>query len=185
MSTKHEKRGQAKKSRAGIGDKMRAELSKTICDRLIKSDIYIKASNVMLYHSIGSEVMTDIIVDDCLMSKNLYLPRVNAEKTEIDCCFISDKSELTLGAFKIPEPSRSCKAISADILDIVVVPLIAFDKGLRRLGYGGGYYDRFLRDIKAIKIGLAFEQQRLEKIIVDENDVMLDMVITDKNIYCR
>ena len=69
--------------------------------------------------------------------------------------------------------------------DILLVPLVAYDKNCNRVGYGGGFYDRYIKKIKKIKkvltIGFAFSYQKVKKIPIEKNDVKLDLIITEKN----
>jgi 5-formyltetrahydrofolate cyclo-ligase len=89
---------------------------------------------------------------------------------------------LKINKFGIPEPISS-KIIVPDIL---LVPLVSFDNELNRLGYGGGYYDRYIEKIekvkKVIKIGLAFSYQKIKKIPTNKFDKKLDFIITEKDI---
>ena len=87
---------------------------------------------------------------------------------------------LKINKFGIPEPVSS----KISYPDILLVPLVAFDSRLNRLGYGGGYYDRYIEKLekvkKVIKIGLAFSFQKISSIPVDQNDKRLDIIITEK-----
>ena len=89
---------------------------------------------------------------------------------------------LKINKFGIPEPVSS----KISYPDILLVPLVAFDSRLNRLGYGGGYYDRYIEKLekvkKVIKIGLAFSFQKISSIPVDQNDKRLDIIITEKEI---
>ena len=93
----------------------------------------------------------------------------------------STDDPLVINSLGIPEP------ISKDVKypDIILVPLVAFDKNLNRVGYGGGFYDRYIKKIKkinnAIIIGLAYSFQKVKKISTDENDMKLDFIITEKD----
>ena len=95
----------------------------------------------------------------------------------------SSKEPLELNKFGIPEP------ISKKIIypDILLIPLVAFDDNLNRLGYGGGFYDRYINKIeevkKIIKIGLAFSYQKIKKVPINQYDKKLDFIITEKKIY--
>ena len=94
----------------------------------------------------------------------------------------SNDDPLKINKYGIPEP------ISLKILypDILLVPLVAYDKDLNRLGYGGGFYDRYIEKIekikKVIKIGFAFSYQKLESLPINQYDKKLDFVITEKEI---
>ncbi len=94
----------------------------------------------------------------------------------------SKKDPLKLNKFGIPEP------VSSKILypDILLVPLVGYDKNLNRLGYGGGFYDRYIEKIdkikKVTKIGLAFSYQKIKSVPIDQHDKKLDFIITEKEI---
>lgn len=87
------------------------------------------------------------------------------------------------GAFQVMEPARS-QEIDPEKLDVILVPLVGF-KGCFRMGYGKGYYDRYLSGTKALKIGIAFDCQEMESIEVKPTDVELDMVVTESRIIRR
>ena len=97
-------------------------------------------------------------------------------------CKWSFNDPLKINQYGIPEPN-SKKLIHPDI---ILVPLVAFDNNLNRLGYGGGYYDRILEKLserkKILKIGLAFSVQKVNSIPVTKYDKKLDYIITDKYI---
>ena len=92
------------------------------------------------------------------------------------------KDPLTINEYGIPEP------ISGRIIypEILLVPLVAFDKNFNRVGYGGGFYDRYIKKIRKIKkivtIGLAYSYQRIDNIPTNRHDIKLDYIITDKKI---
>ena len=94
----------------------------------------------------------------------------------------SFKEPLMINKYGIPEPTSN-KIIYPSIF---LVPLVAYDEKLYRIGYGGGYYDRYLKKIrkrkKFITIGLAYSFQKVKKIPIKEHDMKLDFVITEKNI---
>jgi len=87
---------------------------------------------------------------------------------------------MNINKYGIPEPISN----KIKYPDILLVPLVAFDKNFNRVGYGGGFYDRYIKKIKKIKkvitIGLAYSFQKVKKISVDKNDIKLDFVITEK-----
>ena len=94
----------------------------------------------------------------------------------------SINSPLSINKYGIPEPVTN-KIVYPDIL---LVPLVAYDKNSNRIGYGGGFYDRYIKKIKKNKkiltIGIAFSYQRVEKIPIEKNDIKLDFIITEKKI---
>ena len=94
----------------------------------------------------------------------------------------SFSNPLKINRYGIPEP------ISKKIVhpEVIFIPLVGFDKNLNRLGYGGGYYDRYLKKMnrrkKILKIGLAMEVQKIEKIPTDKYDQKLDYIVTNKSV---
>ena len=93
----------------------------------------------------------------------------------------SSEDPLEINKYGIPEPISN----KIKYPDILLVPIVAYDKDLNRIGYGGGFYDRYLEKIKRIKkvttIGLAYSFQKVEKIITNKYDIKLDFIITEKN----
>ena len=93
----------------------------------------------------------------------------------------SPKDPLVVNKFGIPEPFSKIVKYP----DVLLVPLVAFDKNLNRIGYGGGFYDRYIRRIskknKIFKIGLAYSFQQVKKIPINKYDIKLDYIITEKN----
>ena len=109
----------------------------------------------------------------------ISLPRIKKE-SKMDFFSWSIKDPLTINKYGIPEPTSN-KIMYPSIL---LVPLLAFDKNFNRIGYGGGFYDRYIKKIKKdkkiITIGLAYSFQRLKKIPTNKYDMKLDFIITDK-----
>ena len=93
----------------------------------------------------------------------------------------SIKDPLIINKMGIAEPTSN----NLKYPDILLVPLVAFDKNFNRIGYGGGFYDRYIKRVRSIKeiitIGIAFSFQKVNKIQVDRNDIKMDFVITEKN----
>ncbi len=112
---------------------------------------------------------------------NISLPIIR-EKNQMDFYEWANKDPLKINKYGIAEPI-SVKKIYPDI---ILVPLLAYDENLNRLGYGGGFYDRYLEKIgktkKILKIGLGFSYQKLKKIPIDDYDKKLDLIITEKKI---
>ncbi len=110
----------------------------------------------------------------------ISLPKIK-KNFKMDFFNWSTKDPLTINKYGIPEP------ISNKIVhpNIFLVPLVAYDEKLYRIGYGGGYYDRYLKKIKKIKriitIGLAYSFQKVNNVPKNKNDIKLDFVLTEKN----
>lgn len=163
-----------------------AEKDESIFRKICSTDLYKSAETVFVYYSVGSEADTHKIIESALSGgKRVALPKCTDTKGIMEFYFIEDISEsLTDGAFSLKEPDVSAceKAVFGDS-DICFVPGLAFDLSGCRIGYGGGYYDRFLSNFKGSTIGLTYEECLCEKLPCGEYDIMVDMIITDKQIY--
>lgn len=169
------------KKRNKLEKKEIIEKGNIVKEKLFSLDEYKKAKTVMFFLSFGKEVYTYDLVRGVLedKSKNVVVPKI--KEFEIISCSIKDFSELTPGAYRILEPVE-VKEVNPGEIDIVLVPGIAFDKKGYRIGFGKGYYDRFLKRTKALKIGLCMDFQVVEEINYNEWDIKMDTIITEKQI---
>lgn len=150
--------------------------SKLAQKSLISLACFKTAESVMLYLPIQNETATDIILKSC-NAKRVYAPRV-LDGGKMEAVELGAGTEK--GAFGIEEPSG--KAYTGDI-DLYIVPGVFFSENGARVGRGKGYYDRFLKDRKGIKIGLCYDFQIDNGIRIKETDVMMDIVVTDKGVF--
>ena len=162
----------------------KGEISKKsikIKENLFSLDEFKKSKVVMFYVSFNNEIYTHDMIKESLKSKTIVVPKV--ANNEIEPSIIIDFDQLIpSGKFGILEPIEAMK-INPKNIQIVIVPAIAFDKNGHRIGYGLGYYDKFLAKVpKALKIGLAFDFQVEEKLPTEGHDAPVDMIITDKEI---
>ena len=111
----------------------------------------------------------------------ISLPVIKKNK-EMDFYLWSFKDFLKLNKFGIPEPEKNKKVIP----ELIIVPLVAFDKKLFRIGYGGGYYDRYIQKYlikkNILKVGIAYSFQKINKVPINKFDKKLDIIITEKYI---
>ena len=151
-------------------------LSAIIQKSLMDTDDYKEARTIMLYKGAHNEVSTDFLIDDAVRSKIVLLPSIFGDS------IIPTRYEGVLkeGTFGIYEPEGP--AFAGEI-DLIIVPVVAFDSNLGRIGRGLGYYDRFLKKYNSIKIGLAFEVQKVMNVPVEPHDEKLHRVITEGAIY--
>lgn len=153
--------------------------SKQIRKNLGKVEQYRKAQVVACYHSTGSEVKTHEIMQEILShGKTLALPRVQEENLVF--CEVKKFEDLEKGEFGIMEPKQYCKII--DCFDLVIVPAVAMAKNGQRLGYGMGFYDRFLADKKIPTIALAFSKSIAKNIPHSDDDVKISIIVTEDEI---
>ncbi|MEN2998148.1 MAG: 5-formyltetrahydrofolate cyclo-ligase [Brevinematia bacterium] len=158
-------------------------LSESIHRRLLLTEYWKSSKSVMLYVSIGSEVMTLRLVTYVLEDgKVLILPKVRGR--EILPVAVTSKFKLVSGFRGILEPEGG--EVFDSVIDIAIVPVVGFDENGHRLGYGGGFYDRFLaKNLERIKlkVGLAYECQKVNLLPYEDRDVKLDLVITENGVY--
>ncbi|WP_417621530.1 5-formyltetrahydrofolate cyclo-ligase [Parasphingorhabdus sp.] len=140
--------------------------------RLIQPD-----QTVALYRSIGSEAPTERLIEYLTeIGVRIALPRVTDDDS-LEFRLISSVDTLVSGFRNIPEPDETCQLCRPDVM---ISPLVAFDRSLRRLGQGGGYYDRsFAKYPDALRIGLAWSVQEADKIPVEPHDLPLQMIVTE------
>lgn len=151
-----------------------------IASCLMSQKFYKEAKTIMVYISYNGEVDTHKLIENMLKDgKKLCAPKC-ISKEIMEACAFERISDLTSGAYGILEP---CGEEVKDI-DLVIVPGVAFNENLHRIGYGAGYYDRFLDGFSGITCGLFYEIQKND-FKNDERDKQLDYIITEKYIYER
>ncbi|MEK7171342.1 MAG: 5-formyltetrahydrofolate cyclo-ligase, partial [Patescibacteria group bacterium] len=126
------------------------------------------------------EVATDILIKKYFGKKHIVVPRIKARRI---CLYeLHNPHEFENGKFGIREPKICILKRKFDEIDVALVPGIAFDETGHRIGFGGGYFDRFLKKIHCTTIGLAYEFQIIEKAPVEQYDVAVDYIVTEKRI---
>ena len=156
-----------------------AKRSKSIQEFVINSKEFQQAKVVGAYFAFGSEVTTELIIEQAkTLVKKIALPRVEEDK--ITFYELSSIKSLIRGRFGIMEPPPS---VPISEIDILVVPGIAFDKTGNRLGYGKGYYDRLMSGKQTFSIGLAYSFQLLENLPYDRYDKRLDAVASEDGLH--
>ena len=114
------------------------------------------------------------------LGHKICLPRIGDEPQEMSFHEYKIGDELVANKFGILEPLSTAKLLQPNV---VIVPMLAFDRSKNRLGYGGGYYDKFLQNSTAIKIGAAFAAQEVEQIPSEPHDIKIEMIVTELNCF--
>ncbi len=154
--------------------------SQQIHKKIKKIPEFGNAQSIGCYYPIGSEVLTqDIMLEALSEGKDVFLPKV----VEKNLIFrrISGFESLEKGSFDIMEPKDDCPV--TEKLDIVIVPTIGISRNGVRLGYGHGYYDRFLASTKCTSIAITFQKQFVKSIPSFEHDVKMDWVVTEDSFF--
>lgn len=184
---KDKAREQAKAVRQKLHGGANPDIYSDLSEHLLKllGDIGVaKQSVVAGFWPIGSEIDPRIALND--LSRRGYilaLPIIEAENQPLVFKQFELGDELHAGMFKTKEPNNNAPSLEPDI---ILVPLLAFDAGGGRLGYGGGYYDRTIEKYKKIKniitIGIAFAGQLVRSVPHDDHDIHLDYILTERGL---
>jgi len=183
-------RTRIKQKREQLSSENVDQLGDAIFRNLLDSNILEDKSRIAIYCSVNNEVATmQIIKHLWTKDKELFLPIIKSNQL----VFGSYKSgdNLSNNKFDIPEPTTQREElITADVLDLVIVPLVAFDSDCNRLGMGGGYYDRALAFKKTssktsspLLIGLAYELQKVNILEMNSWDIPMDGIISESKTY--
>ncbi len=176
-------RKQMKQLRADMTRTERFEKSMQIFEQLITVPEFKRADRIYTYVSMDNEIDTIMLIDYSLsLEKRVFVPRVSGRDMEF--YEISDISELSPGYMGIYEPDINGMEPDYSRTGFMCMPGLAFDRSYNRIGYGGGFYDRYLSvDNKLYKAALAYEAQLLESIPAQDGDVRPDMIVTEESIY--
>lgn len=174
--------------RDALGAAERKKLGERITARLLGLDAYRKAGCVMAYVGFGSEIDTSRFVADTLsQGKTLVLPRVERGNRALKLYDVRDpENQLEAGVWGIRQPRADlCPEISAAQIEFVLVPGVAFTRRCERLGYGGGFYDGFIRSLvpRPALVAAAFALQVLAELPMSETDQRVDLVVTEDADY--
>ena len=166
------------KKRGSISKEERELFDKAIKEKLISMDIFNKAQNIFIYVGFGTEINTmDYISEFLKLGKRIFVPRTNEENKTMDAVEIESLDSLVKsGKYQILEPAEKSD------LDLVILPGVVFDNKGGRVGYGAGYYDKYLKDLSSDvpKVALCYDIQLIDEVPMEEHDVRADYIITEK-----
>jgi len=164
------------------------EKSKIIMEKIMTSDAYRKARSLMVYVDFRNEVGTESLISRALEEgKRVSVPITGIKEKKLTPSELLEyPGDLEPGAWGILEPRKSCvRPVDPMDLDMVIVPGVAFDSGGNRLGYGGGFYDRFLPGTRpgTVYLAPAFEVQMVENVFPGPLDVPVHIIVTEERIF--
>lgn len=173
------------KLRAGTPVEL-ARWSQQICSRILASEWFNSARAVMIYIATPEEPDLSQIAKACFSSgKHLIAARPAWDSCLLAPASITNlESDLVAGRHGLREPAPHCPPVNPDQIDLILVPGVAFDSRGVRLGRGGGFYDRFLcrQELRARRVGVAFDLQIVDRIPAEPHDAALEAVITPSRI---
>lgn len=161
-------------------------LDDAVADRFLNSDMYKQCDELLVYVSLGIEVGTHSIISRALKEKKVFCPKCYSEANVMEFYRINSFDDLSPGAYGILEPSAGEPFYSFSDTSLCIVPALSYDKNGYRLGFGKGYYDRFLSGFNGIKTGLCYENSLCDVLPADDYDVFVDNIVTeDRIIFLR
>ncbi|HTY52410.1 MAG TPA: 5-formyltetrahydrofolate cyclo-ligase [Methanomicrobiales archaeon] len=160
----------------------RLEKSRKICGHVL--GLIREGETVMVYSSKELEANTRPLIEELLAAGNpVIVPVIVKEDVSLRLSYLTDPSVLVISTFGVPEPIGSEIPARAEDVDTIILPMLGFDRRGARLGYGAGYYDRFLaRNPRIRRIGIAFACQEADEVPCDENDIHMHLIITEDGI---
>jgi 5-formyltetrahydrofolate cyclo-ligase len=161
-------------------------LSSQISRNILNWEIFRAKEKILSYFPVKGEVDISAVNRQILEEKELYYPVILKEGEDAPAIIpvrMFKGDALVEGLYKIPVPPPGNPSAGKNSLDIVLVPGIVFDRTGSRIGFGRGYYDKFLHNCEAVKAGICFEIQVVEKINSDETDEKVDFLITENGVF--
>ena len=181
LQLKKETRRIFSEKRKALSASERELKDKILFDKTVSLDAYKNAEILLAYYPVKNEPNILYIVEEALrMGKKVAFPISNPEGFVLTFAFVGDLNELVTGAYSIPEPAADAEKYVNDEKTVCIVPGLAFDREGKRIGYGKGYYDRFLENFLGTSLGLCYADFLIDSLPVEKTDVSLDIIMSDK-----
>ncbi len=177
-------RAEARQMRRGMSPEGKQILDRKIKNRLLNMWAIRQVDTVLCYVSTDIEVDTREFITALLqMGKRVAVPRCEDGKTEMNFYYIDSLDSLSSGSFGVDEPDpQKCVMVGKTEGSVCIVPAFMFDKSGYRLGYGKGYYDRYLSGYKGSTIGICYDDNIVEELYHGKYDRTVGLVVTEKEI---
>ncbi len=160
-----------------------ARYSRTICEKLVTMPVFQKAQNIGAYLSLASEVQTAEIIHACWeQGATVCVPYFIPEKRYYGMSRLDPSAPLREMKWHLREPENP-DPIDLALLDLILVPAMAFDIHGVRLGHGGGHYDRLLPAVKGYRLGLAFHEQVVDSLPSEPHDEKVHAILTEQKLF--
>lgn len=153
--------------------------SNEIFDNVELMGVFQNAKNIFCYYSMNHEVQTVDFMKKWMETKNFYIPVVYDDIIKFKS--FNNHKQLIKSKFGVFEPEGEIFT-DYNAVDLIIVPGVAFDKKMNRIGYGKGFYDKFLSNIKAPKMGVCYEFQLLDSIPTDKFDIPMNIIVSENDI---
>lgn len=174
--------------RAALPIEVRAARDAKICRNILSSAAYRYADVLLMFYPMKGEVDVFPVMEAALAAgKRVAFPRCNAEDHSMIFYYVSSKEDFEKGAYGIMEPKTDLEAFEATSVNsqnvLCLVPAIVYDRRGYRVGYGGGYYDRFFGKTRPASIGVVYEEFILKTVPHGRYDITVDVVVSERGIY--
>ena len=180
---KSEFRNSAKRARSEIKGEEKSSLDRQICDNLIALNEFCECASLLAYYPIGSEIdIIPVIKEAWRLGKRVAFPVCMGEGKMI-FRYCDNLDDMVDGAYSIPVPPSDCEICAPDENTLCIVPALATDTSGYRMGYGGGYYDRFLGLHNIKKVCAIYGALIFDSIPRDEHDIKTDVTVSERGVF--
>ena len=170
--------------RDSIPQERKRTLDRAICDSIASLPCFRDADTILLYSPIKSEIDMSYLARKAIESKKrIAYPVCNVNELSMIFRYVSSPSELVRGSYSIPEPPESATEFCNEGKTLCIVPALAFDKQGFRLGYGKGYYDRFLRSFGGISLGAVYHELFCDTLPRGYHDEAVNIIVTERGSF--
>lgn len=169
--------------RKGLDKTQKAKWDKSISEKITNSDYFKNAQQVLVFSSTDDEFDTSYIVKCCkAQSKDIFYPLCVDRNGNMIFLRVDSPEDLVVGMYGIKEPKSTCEKYIQKENDLVIVPCLSTDKQKNRIGYGKGYYDRFLNDFNGVSVSPCYDTMLEDEIPTDKYDMQINIIVTDKEV---
>jgi 5-formyltetrahydrofolate cyclo-ligase len=176
--------------RTAIPAEVRAARDAKICRNILSSAAYRYADVILMFYPMKAEVDIFPVMEAALATgKRVAFPRCNAEDHTMIFYFVNSMEDFEKGAYGLREPFAALPAFDpatdGEKNVLCIVPAVVYDRRGYRIGYGGGYYDRFFGVFRPASIGVAYEEFIVKNVPHGRYDISVDVVVSERGIYAR
>lgn len=173
-----------KSRRKNLSSIEKKRIDKIICENLLASDAFKQAEIIFAFSPLEIEIDITSVLEASLREKKLALPKCYYKNKKMAFYLIKSLSELKISEYNILEPLEDKdNEIMPNENTLIIVPGLVFSKNGERVGFGAGYYDRYLAENKAKTISICYEKSIVDRIETNIYDIRIDEIITEDNIY--
>ena len=181
LELKKETRKFFSEKRKSISESYREFADRVLFEKTVSLDAYKNTERVLLYYPVKGEPNVLSIAEYAFKDgKRVAFPISNPDGFILTFAFVESLDELVAGTYSIPEPTKNADKYINNPDTLCIVPGLAFDRFGKRIGYGKGYYDRFLEGFLGTSLGLCYADFLTDKLVVEDTDASLDIIISDK-----